>query len=596
MSLGRIFAAAVLSAIWTSPAFAQSEASVNAGQLLEQQRRAEQAQHAGLSGIPAKVFTRPTIPTSPGSSKTVAATVRVVVREFRFSGNVLLGSAEIQTVLQPWLGRSVGLEEMRVATSAVVAAYRKRGWLAQVSLPAQDITEGVVSLVIIEAKTGQIRFQDAQADHPTGAKLSDKLKAVIAASVRPDQPLNLRGLERALRVANEFPGVSVNGSLTAGERAGRTDVLVTALRDRRRFQGEMSADNAGMRSTGALRGNFQVTANSLFDRGEALDLFASKSAGNDYLRVGATLPLALPIGSGWRLGINATALRYRVLSDMNITTGRPPEGTSQTYGVDLQYPLIRTAVSTVSWSVGFEDKQLRNEDDNEILNTLSVTSRTRTPVFTTGIFGNHFDRWGGGGVTAASVYFSAGSLSLDGSPEYYVSNDRQTLETAGAFQKVRWSLSRMQALRNGFSLSLSGSGQFASKNLDSSEQFYLGGLYGVRAFPGGEADGSSGRLLTVELQKQFPDHWEASAFYDSGEVERYRHNHYAHTSIPLTGKNRVSLNGAGLSVGWRGTAGLRLKATWARRIGDNPLRTPSGADSDGSQLKHRFWFSASYAF
>ena len=46
------------------------------------------------------------------------------------------------------------------------------------------------------------------------------------------------------------------------------------------------------------------------------------------------------------------------------------------------------------------------------------------------------------------------------------------------------------------------SGQMAGGNLDPSEKFYLGGSTGVRAYPSGEAGGSTGQLISLELRRQ----------------------------------------------------------------------------------------------
>ena len=44
------------------------------------------------------------------------------------------------------------------------------------------------------------------------------------------------------------------------------------------------------------------------------------------------------------------------------------------------------------------------------------------------------------------------------------------------------------------------SGQLSYQNLDPSEQFYLGGPAGVRAYPVSSNGGSTGQLLTTELR------------------------------------------------------------------------------------------------
>lgn len=62
-------------------------------------------------------------------------------------------------------------------------------------------------------------------------------------------------------------------------------------------------------------------------------------------------------------------------------------------------------------------------------------------------------------------------------------------------------------------------GQLANRNLDSSEQFYLGGADAVRAYPQGEAGGDSGYQATAELRYQTPvKGMSMTLFADVGEV------------------------------------------------------------------------------
>jgi hypothetical protein len=49
-------------------------------------------------------------------------------------------------------------------------------------------------------------------------------------------------------------------------------------------------------------------------------------------------------------------------------------------------------------------------------------------------------------------------------------------------------------------------------------------------------------------------------------------------------------------LAWVSTSGLSLKATWARRIGENPNPTLTGKDQDGTLQRNRFWLTASAAF
>ena len=171
-----------------------------------------------------------------------------------------------------------------------------------------------------------------------------------------------------------------------------------------------------------------------------------------------------------------------------------------------------------------------------------------------------------------------------------------TTRTAGAYSKVRYALSRQQQVSADLSLYGSLSGQWAGKNLDSSEKFYLGGSSGVRAYPSNEGGGSQGQLLNVELRWQLPEGMNLTGFYDHGRVTQNVMNDFA--GAPAL--NRFALKGAGVSMGWRHGSGVSLQATYARRLGSNPNAITTdvnrGADQDGTLHRNRFWLTASVAF
>ena len=64
--------------------------------------------------------------------------------------------------------------------------------------------------------------------------------------------------------------------------------------------------------------------------------------------------------------------------------------------------------------------------------------------------------------------------------------------------------SRLQLLPTRDYLFLAFSGQWASKNLDSSEKFSMGGPYGVRGYPSPESPSDCAVITTMEYRKQVP--------------------------------------------------------------------------------------------
>lgn len=139
----------------------------------------------------------------------------------------------------------------------------------------------------------------------------------------------------------------------------------------------------------------------------------------------------------------------------------------------------------------------------------------------------------------------SGNADLDGSPNK--AGDAATTQTAGQYAKLRYSLSRQQVIVDNLAFYAALSGQKASKNLDSSEKFYLGGAYGVRAYPTSEAGGSEGSLVNLELRWRLPQGFNLTGFYDWGHVKINKDKSFTGASA----LNAYDLKGAGLTLGWQ---------------------------------------------
>jgi hemolysin activation/secretion protein len=212
--------------------------------------------------------------------------------------------------------------------------------------------------------------------------------------------------------------------------------------------------------------------------------------GSDYLRLAYTIPVG---GDGWRIGINASGLRYQlIVAPYNAATD---QGSSGTLGLEASYPLIRSRLTNLYLNLAYDHKA----------------------------FDNQF-----GGANSASLGVITGRRANDiGSSDQH-------------FSKWRYSLSRQQVITDSLSLFAQLSGQEAGKALDSSEKFYLGGSGGVRAYPSSEGGGAVGTLGNLELRWKLPAGFILTGFYDAGHV---RNN----DASPGYG-----LKGAGAALAWQG--------------------------------------------
>ena len=546
-----------------SPGLLRAQTAPDAGSVL---RQIEQERRAPLPPQSAPLLMPPApMQTLPGAVVTVTA--------FRFAGNSKLTGKQLAPSVAKFVGHPIGFAELQDAAVAVANAYRAAGWVVRAYLPKQEITDGTVSIQIIEATFGAVRIEG------DATRVSAKrLEKIITASLDPGTPLNVRALDRGLLLINDLPGVLGTGRLGSGRNHAESDLII-AVEDGPAVGGSFTIDDAGARFTGPERLIAAASLNGPFRIGDRADGLVLHSEGSDYQR----LAYSLPVGShGIRAGINASHLTYGVITSE--FSALDAHGTSNTAGVEASYPLMRRQMKNLYVGLNADDKRFDNSSAGLTTTKYSAQSATL------GLYGNLFDTLLGGSSNNASVALVKGRIDLAGSPNEAI--DALTTRTAGSFQKLYYSASRLQVLTDRVSLYARVSGQTANKNLDSSEKLYLGGSTGVRAYPQDEGGGAEGMLMTLETRVRLPANFIVTGFFDSGRVRVNKFN-----DIPgAVTHNDVELKGAGVSVGWTASFGLTLQATAAQRIGSNPNPTSTGDDQDGSLEKTRLWLQASMPF
>jgi hemolysin activation/secretion protein len=492
----------------------------------------------------------------------IAEGTRIAVTAFRFAGNRLLAEETLQSAVQPYIGRTVGFTELQEASQAVTAAYRAAGWMARAHLPSQDVTEGIVTLQVVEAVFGGARLEGAA---PTRVS-SDAVLKWFSTEQPVGQAVNIAALDRALLLADDLPGVAVAGALTAGAADGKTE-LVLKMTDEMGVVGEAALDNTGARATASDRTSLNLVFNSPLRMADQLSLNLAHTQGSTFGRAAWTFPVGL---DGLRAGFNVSQMDYHLLAtEFEALQGR---GQSASQGLELSHPLLRARQRNLVGSLAYDSKAYQNSANR------ATQSDYRLTNWTLGVSGNAFDTWGGGGADSAALAWTTGHLDQGGL------DAAENPDQAGAFERLRYALSRQQMLGEALSLYLTLSGQQTSKDLDTSERFYLGGVSGVRAYPPNEGSGSRGQLLNAELRWRLPDNWVLTTFYDAGQA-----------SSPDTGAS-VRLDGFGLGLNWSTPWGFDFKAIWARRDGSNTNPRGNGQDQDGTLVRDRLWFTLSFPF
>ena len=497
----------------------------------------------------------------------------VTVKQFRFVGNHLLTSSQLAGVVAGFVGRPLSFSDLQNAAIAVANAYRRKGWVVRAYLPQQDVTSGVVTIEIIEARFGSVQVQ-GQPRRISAARL----RAYVDAAQKSGGPVNADALDRALLLMNDLPGTRTTGSLTAGRQQATTDLLLETT-DLPLLTGSLTIDDDGQRFTGANQVTVAADANSPLRIGDRASVLYLHSAGTDFESAAYELPLGT---RGVRIGIDASHLSYRIITAA--FSSLDANGRSTTADLHASYPLARTRLSNLYVSVAAGDKWFRNQSLG------ATTSHYSIAHGSVGLSGNHYDDLGAGGSSTVSVTFEQGLVDLGGSPNETA--DAKTTDSAGSFRKVSLTLSRLQGVTDRFSLFASVTGQLASRNLDSSEKLYLGGANGVRAYPTNEGGGSEGVLADLEARVGLPAGFNLTGFVDWGEVRFNKDN--AFPGAPTS--NTEALKGGGAAIDWVAPFGLTVRVAVAHRIGRNPDPTSTGTDQDGTRVENRVWAQATMPF
>jgi len=564
------------------------EPPVDAGSLLQQQQRSSTAP-------PAAAQTVPILRTVPEAGTTADNGARVLVRRIQVEGSGLVFPVDrLLGLLKSAEGQSLSLDELREVVQRITALYREQGYfLARAVLPPQDVTDGVITVRVLEGRLDSADGVRLNIDLPaTGAaplRLNrDFAQRVVTASLPMGQPLRLADVERGLLLLNDLPGVSAGANLEPGS-APDTTRLVIDVAEQPVWRGSLGADNHGSRYTSSNRASLQINANNPSGHGDqaTLQLTASPNGDYRYARLGYNV---LASAGGLRLGGSLSGLNYRVGQELAALEAR---GSANVMGLSARYPLLRSRSANVFGNLSADVKQLRNQS----LGTR--TSDKRVDLLSAGLSGDRTDNLLGPGTTLFDLSLSLGTLDLAANAASLQQDQGpQGPKTQGSFAKINFGATRVTRAHPRLTLVTQLQGQWASKNLDSSEKFLLGGVGGVRAYPSGEAAGDTGVRASVDARWLALSHaksgeWNLLAFADWGRISQLKRP----ADLVQTTPNRVQLAGVGVGASLTRPGQWEVRAQWAHKVGSNAGRNPvTGADADGRNSRSRAWVDLRLSF
>lgn len=465
-------------------------------------------------------------------------------------GVVMPEEAAFKKRMSKWIGGPLTMENRTEILNDVVYHFRENGRpFVDVSVLPQDITDGVLQILVIQAKVGEVRVM--------GGKWFDEKALAGIVRARPGEALDAAAIARDLEWLNRNPFRSVDLVYVKGAEFGTANLLLRAV-DRFPLRVYAGADDSGTRATQNERVNAGFNWGNAFGGDRQLDYqFLTSPDLRSFRAHSGSLTQPLP----WRHLLTV----FGSYADIRARLPPPFDLSGYNWQASVRYevPLPSDATFKHSANAGFDYKQTNN---NLTFGGVSVfASASAVAQFSGGWSGKLKDKLGETSARA-TVTFSPGKLT----PK----NDDVSFRATRADSRARYvygklELNRATRLPLGCELWNAATLQLADANLLPSEQLGFGGADSVRGYDTRSFNSDDGWLFSTEVRSPLwaglsrkpewsvlGDKWQVLGFVDAGAGSSH---------IKLAGERPVSsLLGVGPGVRWNfgPYASLRADYGW----------------------------------
>jgi len=451
----------------------------------------------------------------------VAPEEMFVLNGFNFEGNHSHTAKELTSTLKEYIGQAVSLSSLNEAASKVTKYYHETSKiLANAYIPPQELEDGMVRMVIVEGKLGNVTVS-GNTNYTTTF-----IRKHIAGAVNKS-PLRSTDLEHALLTLNQNPGLQARSVLARGSQPGTVDVHVD-VKDRHPISLSQSYNNYGSDSISRNRYITSLDLVNLVNFGEHLSAQVVVGDNPKNLTYGSGI-LDLPVGNwGTRVGLTASQGFYDVpvqFADLGL------KGNSSSSSFFVRQPFILNRDLTLTGEISLESK----DDNFFLLGVRTSVDHIRTVNIS---MDSSFSMLGGNGFASAKFTQGLGGALgglKNGSASSRNGGDNQ-------FARLLLSAAHNQPVFDHWSIYGSLSGQWADDSLVTSEELQIGGVGSVRGYAPAEQTGDYGYRGSVELRyaRQGTMPWVAYLFMDRAQVWRY---------TPFVSQNKGDfLTGAGFGL------------------------------------------------
>ena len=403
-----------------------------------------------------------------------------------FSETAILDTAQLQALVQPYLGRKVGFSELQQLISAVNRLYDEAGYAtARAILPAQRIEAGRVRIQLVEGRVGELVLEGNR--YMKQDFIRQRLKIDSGELVDPKR------LEAELSRFNRISSGSLSASLQPGKGYGLTDVYVN-VNEPPQNSLELFANNHGYESTGEETGGMMYRHYGALGSDDVFSAFLSGARVSGMGMLSYDAPFnSLGGRIGGRIGKSRAKVIYGPFSSLD------SESDSKNASLFINHPLWSNQSWLLTGQLTYSEQNTRNYISDVFLNENRVKS---TQADITALY------LAPGRSLRLNVGYQDARSELEGTP---------IREHFGLWVGY-WQL--YQALSPDWFLNASGSWQYSNREgVPSSQLFQIGGASTVRGYRQGELAGDGGFYSNVQANYRITQAFTGFGFYDYGQID-----------------------------------------------------------------------------
>lgn len=455
-------------------------------------------------------LTLPSIKAQEYKAPMVDSGKTILIKDFKITGNVHISASALEKFFIESRGKELTFNQLQNIASATTKYYREKGYfVARAYIPEQNLLENgnVLEIAIIEGNYGEFHLKN-------NSLVKDSILQGMIDDIKDTNIVSTRTLERAMLIINDTPGAIVTGAdVMPGKKVGTSNFAITTEATNP-YNGYIILDNTGSRYTGKHRVMAGVNFKSLAGIGDKLTLsgLVSNEADLTNGRIAYSAPL---MSNGLKGELSYSHTTYGLAKEYKALDAK---GDSKTLEVKLSYPIIRTRLENLYTNFSIITKDLKDE-----VGSINDTTKKDTKSLKIGFdYDTSYLAFGKNSSSKLSFHYTYGRLNFNDSTKELA--DKNGVNTNGNYSKINLDLAHTIALTTKFSLESSLKMQYAlsNKNLDGSEDFSIGGAYGVKIYPDSELSAENGYLFSTELKYKLPL-WGAlnssvGIFYDRGKA------------------------------------------------------------------------------